>query len=110
MLLPAPGAVLALEGRPTLTSINLTWNPPEEPNGVIIAYEVTFDTDISSNTTITNTTDLRSMFTISSLTPGTRVSGISVTAYTTVGPGEIAVLDDIVTLTEPHRLHAAIKG
>ena len=36
---PAPGPVLDLNyEEDTDTSINITWKPPKEPNGVIVAY------------------------------------------------------------------------
>ncbi len=99
LLCSAPGAVSDLVGVPTVTSIMLTWSPPEEPNGVILGYEVTYNID--DNATSTNLTS----FTISSLTPETRVSNISVTAYTVAGHGELATLDNITTLPEKCKLH-----
>ena len=77
-------------------SIVLTWSVPEEPNGVILSYQVTFTVNgsapVSTNTTASSTT-----FTISSLPPLTSVSNISVTAYTRVGEGEPATLADTLT-------------
>ena len=36
---PAPGPVLDLSyEEDTDTSVNITWKPPKEPNGVILAY------------------------------------------------------------------------
>ena len=38
---PAPGPVLDLSyEEDTDTSVNITWKPPKEPNGVILAYFV----------------------------------------------------------------------
>ena len=78
-------------------SIVLTWSVPEEPNGVILSYQVTYTVNgsaaVSTNTTASSTT-----FTISSLPPLTSVSNISVTAYTRVGEGEPATLADTLTL------------
>ena len=77
-------------------SIVLTWSVPEEPNGVILSYQVTYTVNgsppVSTNTTASSTT-----FTISSLPPLTSVSNISVTAYTRVGEGEPATLVDTLT-------------
>ena len=77
-------------------SIVLTWSVPEEPNGVILSYQVTYTVNgsapVSTNTTASSTT-----FTISSLPPLTSVSNISVTAYTRVGEGEPATLADTLT-------------
>ena len=91
-----PGPVSNLTANPTLTSIDLTWSAPEEPNGVIINYEVTYRVT-GSNLNTTNTTDLSTTFSISSLTT---VSNISVSAYTSIGPGEAATIADQITLYE----------
>ena len=82
-----PGVVSDLTGLPKFTSIVLTWSAPQEPNGVIISYEVTYRVS-DGNLVTTNTIDLR--FTIPSLTPGTNVTEISVSAYTSVGRGDYA--------------------
>ena len=84
----APGPVSNLAGTPKFTSIVLTWSPPQEPNGVIISYEVTYTVN-GNNTVRVNTSDLSTTFTIPSLTPQTRVSA-TVTAYTRIGQGEPA--------------------
>ena len=86
-----------LAGIPKFTSIVLTWSPPQEPNGVIISYEVTY-TVKGNNTVRINTSDLSTTFTIPSLTPQIRVSAITVTAYTRIGRGEPANLPDQTTL------------
>ena len=92
-----PGDVSDLTGRPKFTSIVLTWSVPQEPNGVIISYEVTYRVS-DDNLVTTNTTDLR--FTIPSLTPGTNVTEISVSAYTSVGRGD-PVQISLLTTTMP---------
>ena len=76
-------------GHPRFTSIVLTWSAPQEPNGVIISYEVTYRVS-DDDPVITNTTDLSTTFTIPSLTPGTTVTDISVSAYTMLGQGDPA--------------------
>ena len=83
----------------TLTSIDLTWSAPQDPNGVIISYEVTYRVS-GGDLVTTNTTDLSTPFSISSLTPQTTVSDISVSAYTSIGPGEAATIADQTTLCE----------
>ena len=85
------------------TSIDLTWSAPQEPNGVIISYEVTYRVT-GSNLVTTNTTNLITTFSISSLTPQTTVFDISVSAYTCIGPGEAATIADQATLDEPREL------
>ena len=93
-----PGVVFDLTGQPKFTSIVLMWSAPQEPNGVIISYEVTYRvSDVILVTT--NTTDLR--FTIPSLTPGTNVTEISVSAYTSVGRGDPGVIPHLVTTYVP---------
>ena len=80
-----------LTGQSKFTSIVLTWSAPQEPNGVIISYEGTYRVS-DGNLVTTNTTDLNTTFTISSLTPGTNVTDISVSAYTSAGRGDPAVI------------------
>ena len=87
-----------LTGQPKFTSIVLTWSAPQQPNGVIISYEVTYRVS-DGNLVTTNTTDLR--FTIPSLTPGTNVTEISVSAYTSVGSGNSTTIAHLVALTAP---------
>ena len=94
-----PGPVSDLTALPKFTSIDLTWSAPQEPNGVIISYEVTYRVT-GSNLVTTNTTDLSTTFSISSLTPQTTVSYISVSAYTSAGRGEASIPDQR-TLSEP---------
>ena len=87
-----------LTGQPKFTSIVLTWSAPQEPNGVIISYEVTYRVS-DGNLVTTNTKDLR--FTISSLTPGTNVTEISVSANTSVGRGYPVQISHFETLNAP---------
>ena len=89
-----------LSGTPKFTSIVLTWSPPQEHNGVIISYEVTYTVN-GNNTVRVNTSDLSTTFTIPSLTPQTRVSDITVTAYTRIGQGEPANLQNQTTFAAP---------
>ena len=102
-----PGPVSDLTALPKFTSIDLTWSAPQEPNGVIISYEVTYRVT-GSNLVTTNTTDLSTTFSISSLTPQTKVSNISVSAYTRIGPGEVATIADQTTLEEPRELFGVV--
>ena len=88
-----PGVVSDLTSQPKFTSIVLTWSAPQEPNGVIIGYEVTYRVS-DGNLVTTNTTVLR--FTIPSLTPGTNVTEISVSAYTSVGRGDYTQVSRLV--------------
>ena len=89
-----------LTGLPKFTSIVLTWSAPQEPNGVIISYEVTYRVN-DDNLVTTNTTDLR--FTIPSLTPGTNITEILVSAYTSVGRGDPLWIPHLVTLNAPRK-------
>ena len=86
-----------LTGTPKFTSVVLTWSSPQEPNGVIISYEVTYTVN-GNNTFRINTSDLSTTFTIPSLIPQTRVSAIIVTAYTRIGRGEPVNLPDQTSL------------
>ena len=58
------------------------------PNGVIVAYEVSYrPTDSSLPVTRLNTTDLATSFILSNIEMGTEFV-FSVRAYTRIGPGE----------------------
>ena len=84
-LVPGPVAFTAF---PSLLMKSISWSPPDMPNGVIIAYEVSYrPTDSSQSVTRLNTTDLATSFTTQSdLEVGTEFI-FSVRAYTRVGPG-----------------------
>ena len=58
-------------GQVILTSVVLTWSPPQEPNGLIIAYQVTYRIGDSRLVSV-NTTD--TTFTISPLVQDTNLS------------------------------------
>ena len=95
--LTVPGPVSDLNFLTEFTSIYLTWGAPQEPNGIIISYEVSYITGgalYSINTTDTSTFG----FIITSLGPQVAVSGISVSAYTSTGRGEAATIPDQITL------------
>ena len=109
VLLPlAPGLVFGLTAQPRFTSIVFTWSAPQEPNGVIISYEVTYRVSDGDLVT-TNTTDLATSFTIPVSTPETNVTEISVRAYTSVGRGNDSQITHITTLGVPCELLASIS-
>ena len=83
-----PGVVSNVMAYKSLSQINISWTPPLRPNGVIIAYEVSYrPTDSSDPETRLTTTDLETSFsTQSDLEEGTEFI-FSVRAYTRVGPG-----------------------
>ena len=84
-IVPGPVAITTF---PSLFKISISWTQPDMPNGVIIAYEVSYrPTDSSQPVTRLNTTDLATSFTTQSdLEVGTEFI-FSVRAYTQVGPG-----------------------
>ena len=96
-----PGVVSDLTGQPKFTSIVLTWSAPQERNGVIISYEVTYRVS-DGNLTTTNTTN--ETCTIPSLTPGTNVTEISVSAYTSVGRGDPVQISHLTLEELPREL------
>ena len=89
-----------LTGTPKFTSIVLTWSPPQEPNGVIISYEVNYTVN-GNNTVRVSTSGLSITFIIPSLTPQIKVPDITVTAFTRIGRGEPANLPDQTTFEAP---------
>ena len=88
--------MLNLANSTRFTSIVLTWNSPDEPNGIIIRYEVTYRIS-DGNIIKTFNTGLNTAFQISPLETGTRVSDVSVSAYTSVGSGLLSNLTDLRT-------------
>ena len=99
-----PGRVENLAGEARYTSVLLTWSAPSEPNGVIILYEVTYMVNDSTFVPV-NSTGAGTSFTISPLTPSTRVSDITVSAYTSAGRGEVTNLPGLIVITQPRTLH-----
>ncbi len=83
---------------PRFISVLLTWSPPQEPNGVIIAYEITYSVNGSElfKMNTTNTTHI-----ILRLAINTEVSNISVRVYTSVGPGDASMYLSVSTLGDP---------
>ena len=96
-----PGPMFPLRSKVRFTSIDITWDRPREPNGIILRYEIVYTVNNTSPITDTTTNPNDTVtFNIPALTLGTRVS-VSVRAYTGVGPGAPATLSNLVTLTEP---------
>ena len=66
--------------------INITWNIPTVPNGVIIMYEIRYrESNSNGPYNMINTTNTQ--YSIGGLLPNTNYI-IGVRAYTSVGPGE----------------------
>ena len=68
------------------TAINITWLPPQIPNGVLIRYEIILHTDISENI-IANVSSEQNQYLITSLSPATEY-GVSIVSYTMAGGTE----------------------
>ena len=66
------------------TEFMLSWIPPQQPNGVIIVYEVCSDSSDNKMFSCTNTSATNN--TLRNIPPSTSVS-IAVRAYTVIGPG-----------------------
>ena len=96
----APGSVFNLTVGPKFTAVEISWGAPQMPNGDITQYEVSYRINGSSPVT-TNTTDLATTLIIPSLFPGTMVSHISVTAFTSGGRGEMSTAPDFTTPENP---------
>ena len=96
----APGPVSNFTINVTLTSVNLFWSPPEQPNGILTRYEVIYRLNGSNEVINVSST----IFIIQSLTPETGVENISVSAYTSAGQGPQVMGPNVVTLTRPREL------
>ena len=68
-----------LSAIPGVVQLTISWSPPSEPNGVIIAYEVYSNSSGYTNTSAT-------LLKLRDLSPNTVVT-YSVRAYTIIGPG-----------------------
>uniref|UniRef100_A0A1X7T0F1 Fibronectin type-III domain-containing protein n=1 Tax=Amphimedon queenslandica TaxID=400682 RepID=A0A1X7T0F1_AMPQE len=80
-----PGLISDLYTRAP-TEINIIWNPPTIPNGIITVYEIRYRESTSTGPyNITNTTN--TYYSIVGLIPNTTYT-IGVRAYTSIGPGE----------------------
>ena len=73
-----------LSADPGVVHVNISWEPPTEPNGVIVNYEVGFTIGTGVLNYI-NTVDTH--YTLTDVPPNTEVA-LSVRAYTSIGPGK----------------------
>ena len=75
-----------IESGTEIQVINITWNIPTVPNGLIIMYEIHYrESNSNGPYDMTNTTNTQ--YSIGGLLPNTNYT-IGVRAYTSVGPGE----------------------
>lgn len=65
------------------TAINVTWVPPQVPNGILNRYEVILHTD-TGESIIANVSSDQNQYLISNLSPATEY-GVSITSYTMAG-------------------------
>ena len=96
-----PGIVSNFTISPKFTEVMFTWSIPERPNGVIINYEINYNTSQNVTISVENTTNLSTKFIVSGLDPGSHVSDISVRAYTISGPGEATNETNVTTFQVP---------
>uniref|UniRef100_A0A1X7V2A3 Uncharacterized protein n=1 Tax=Amphimedon queenslandica TaxID=400682 RepID=A0A1X7V2A3_AMPQE len=81
-----PGVITDLRHAKNPDAINIVWNPPTIPNGIITVYEIRYRESTSTGPyNITNTTNTH--YIIVGLIPNTSYT-IGVRAYTSIGPGE----------------------
>ena len=78
-----PGPVSGLSAIPGVVQVTISWSPPLEPNGIIIEYEISFNS--SGVFSYTNTSATQHI--LREIPPNTVVT-FSVRAYTIIGPGE----------------------
>ena len=81
-----PGPVSNLSVVPGVAEVDISWNPPSEPNGIIVNYEV----GLFFNGELKNINTSDTQYTLRDVSPGLPVS-ITVRAYTVIGPGNISV-------------------
>ncbi len=95
-----PGVVSNFTAENQVTSVTFDWGLPEEPNGIIIAYELSYR--VNSSTPFTNNiTDVRTIAFTIDLAVNTNVSDVSIRAYTSVGPGDVATANNVLIPATP---------
>ena len=88
-----PGPIGAIMLSPSQSQVSLSWDPSLMPNGIIIAYEVSYRPTASSEPeTRVNTTALVTHFTTEDNLEEDTEFFFSVRAYTRVGPGSTSSL------------------
>ena len=104
ILFSVPGVASNILAEIQFTSVVFNWGPvaPEERNGIIIAYELTYTVN-GHNAMMVNFTDVSTtIFTFTTqLDVNTLVSDISVRAYTSAGPGNAATTSNILIPATP---------
>ena len=79
-----------IESGTEIQVINITWNIPTVPNGVIIMYEIRYrESNSNGPYNMINTTNTQ--YSIGGLLPNTNYT-IGVRAYTSIGSGEWSIL------------------
>ena len=87
--------------KPELFYVNISWSPPELPNGVITAYDICYlVNDSSTNRTVPPKPTYVSV----DLSPPDTISGVVVIAHTRVGPGLASLLNAVSSLQVPRKL------
>ena len=99
-----PGPVSGLTGSSKFYSLELSWSPPQIPNGVLTSYVIMYTVNSSSSAlgdSVMATLEPPS-YTISNLEPQTTITNIIVTAHTQIGPGLSVQFSNIFsTLAKP---------
>jgi len=94
-----PGPVRNISSSVTFFQITISWEKPDRPNGVIIAYEVSYHpTADPQSVTRVNTSDLAISLTVSGLQSGTELT-FTVRAYTRVGAGETSAVTAVTYIS-----------
>ena len=78
-----------------MTELQLSWQTPLEPNGVIQNYEVQYQLMKSTTSQSVNISNLDTGYTVSSLQPGSVLRRVSVSAYTRAGKGVARTLSNV---------------
>lgn len=105
MPLTEPTAIYNLQLTAVLYSVLLSWQSPEQLNGMLLYYTLHYRVNGSLQKPHITT---NANFSITSLTPNTLVSDITVYATTGGGEGPVVMADNITTLDRPGRKDLAI--
>ena len=90
---------LIIEG--SFTSIRFSWRIPEESNGIILHYGVSYRVDGSSR--VEKNVYLNRTFAVSDLKPMTKIREFAVFAVNSAGPSKEYQVENIVTAQLPRK-------
>ena len=91
--------VASFSAKEKVIPVVFSWDPPEEPNGIITGYELTYT--VNGSASVTNHIDASTTMFRLELDLSTNVTDISVRAFTRIGGGPAANAGDVAIPSAP---------